>query len=325
MTPYKFLTSVYKTLTMPLPLGMILGTTIYFIFSSVEALEPVGVEFGPYLVDTIPYVISVMLYITFCKIKMSDMRPRTWHFILQGVRILLSGSFVVAIMLTEDANMKLLLEGLFVCVICPTAAAAPVITEKLGGSIESMTIYTLIANVVTSVIIPLSFPLVNPDTTITFAAAASQIWGRVLFVLILPLCLALLTRKYLPKLASAMKRIGNVPFYLWAFNLSVLCGLTACRIVHSPLNGWELALMILLPAVVTIMLFSIGKGVGRHYGDSISAGQALGQKNTTVGIWLTTEFLDPFAVIAPGAYIIWQNIVNSWQLWYKQKHGYLKW
>lgn len=310
---------------MPLPLGMILGTTIYFIFSSVEALEPVGVEFGPYLVDTIPYVISVMLYITFCKIKMSDMRPRTWHFILQGVRILLSGSFVVAIMLTEDANMKLLLEGLFVCVICPTAAAAPVITEKLGGSIESMTIYTLIANVVTSVIIPLSFPLVNPDTTITFAAAASQIWGRVLFVLILPLCLALLTRKYLPKLASAMKRIGNVPFYLWAFNLSVLCGLTACRIVHSPLNGWELALMILLPAVVTIMLFSIGKGVGRHYGDSISAGQALGQKNTTVGIWLTTEFLDPFAVIAPGAYIIWQNIVNSWQLWYKQKHGYLKW
>lgn len=306
-------------------MGMILGTTIYFIFSSVEVLEPVGVEFGPYLVDTIPYVISVMLYITFCKIKMSDMRPRTWHFILQGVRILLSGSFVVAIMLTEDANMKLLLEGLFVCVICPTAAAAPVITEKLGGSIESMTIYTLIANVVTSVIIPLSFPLVNPDTTITFAAAASQIWGRVLFVLILPLCLALLTRKYLPKLASAMKRIGNVPFYLWAFNLSVLCGLTACRIVHSPLNGWELALMILLPAVVTIMLFSIGKGVGRHYGDSISAGQALGQKNTTVGIWLTTEFLDPFAVIAPGAYIIWQNIVNSWQLWYKQKHGYLKW
>lgn len=321
----KFLFSLFRTLTMPLPLGMIVGVSLYFIFSGISVFEPVGESVGPLLVDTIPYVISVMLFITFCKINISDMRPRTWHFILQGIRVLLSGGFVIAIMLTDDANTKLLLEGMFICVICPTAAAAPVITERLGGSIESLTIYTLIANVVTSIIIPLSFPLVNPDTTITFAAAAAQIWGRVLFVLILPLCLALLTRRFFPKVAASMKRIGNVPFYLWAFNLSVLCGLTACRIVHSPLNGWELALMILLPAVVTILLFSIGKAVGRHYGDSISAGQALGQKNTTVGIWLTTEFLNPYAVIAPGAYIVWQNIVNSWQLWYKQKYGYLKW
>ena len=64
---------------------------------------------------------------------------------------------------------------------------------------------------------------------------------------------------------------------------------------------------------------------GRHFGASISAGQALGQKNTIVGIWLTLTFLNPLAAVAPGAYVVWQNLVNGWQLWYKEKYGKLKW
>jgi bile acid:Na+ symporter, BASS family len=73
------------------------------------------------------------------------------------------------------------------------------------------------------------------------------------------------------------------------------------------------------------IVFAIGKAVGRHYDASISAGQALGQKNTIVGIWLTLTFLNPLAAVAPGAYVVWQNLVNGWQLWYKEKYGRLKW
>ena len=69
----------------------------------------------------------------------------------------------------------------------------------------------------------------------------------------------------------------------------------------------------------------IGKSIGHCYGESISAGQALGQKNTMVGLWLTITFLNPTAAVAPCAYVIWQNMVNSWQLWYKEKYGKLKW
>ena len=72
-------------------------------------------------------------------------------------------------------------------------------------------------------------------------------------------------------------------------------------------------------------VFFCPKAVGYHYGDSISAGQALGQKNTVVGIWLTIAFLNPIASIAPCAYVVWQNLINAWQLWYKQKYGRLKW
>ena len=69
----------------------------------------------------------------------------------------------------------------------------------------------------------------------------------------------------------------------------------------------------------------MGKAVGHAYGDSVSAGQALGQKNTVVGIWIALTFLDPLSALAPGAYVIWQNLVNAWQIWYKEKYGRVKW
>ena len=35
--------------------------------------------------------------------------------------------------------------------------------------------------------------------------------------------------------------------------------------------------------------------------------------------------VSPLAAVAPGAYVVWQNLVNGWQLWYKEKYGKLKW
>ena len=308
-----------------LPSGLIIGATVYLLFSRIAPLQPIGDAVGPVLVKLLPVLIFVMLYITFCKIQTGDLRPRTWHFILQAIRILLSGLLVLAILHTTNPMTKLVLEGAFVCVICPTAAAAPVITERLGGSIASLTIYTILANVVTSIIIPLFFPMVEKSTEITFLTAFNMILRRITFVLIIPLCLAMLTRKFLPNVATRIKETKNLAFYIWGFNLSIIMGLTIRNILSTQMYGTVLALLLLLPLVISILLFSIGKAVGYRYGDSISAGQALGQKNTVVGIWLTIAFLNPIASIAPCAYVVWQNLINAWQLWYKQKYGRLKW
>ena len=308
-----------------LPSGLIIGATVYLLFSRIAPLQPIGDAVGPLLVKLLPVLIFVMLYITFCKIQTGDLRPRTWHFILQAIRILLSGLLVLAILHTTNPMTKLVLEGAFVCVICPTAAAAPVITERLGGSIASLTIYTILANVVTSIIIPLFFPMVEKSTEITFLTAFNMILRRITFVLIIPLCLAMLTRKFLPNVSTRIKETKNLAFYIWGFNLSIIMGLTIRNILSTQIYGTVLALLLLLPLVISILLFSIGKAVGYRYGDSISAGQALGQKNTVVGIWLTIAFLNPIASIAPCAYVVWQNLINAWQLWYKQKYGRLKW
>ena len=308
-----------------LPSGLVIGATVYLLFSRIAPLQPIGDAVGPLLVKLLPVLIFVMLYITFCKIQTGDLRPRAWHFILQAIRILLSALLVLAILHTTNPMTKLVLEGAFVCVICPTAAAAPVITEHLGGSIASLTIYTILANVVTSIIIPLFFPMVEKSTEITFLTAFNLILRRITFVLIIPLCLAMLTRKFLPNVATRIKETKNLAFYIWGFNLSIIMGLTIRNILSTQIYGTVLALLLLLPLVISILLFSIGKAVGYRYGDSISAGQALGQKNTVVGIWLTIAFLNPIASIAPCAYVVWQNLINAWQLWYKQKYGRLKW
>jgi BASS family bile acid:Na+ symporter len=68
-------------------------------------------------------------------------------------------------------------------------------------------------------------------------------------------------------------------------------------------------------AAACLMQFYIGRKIGKPFGDNISAGQALGQKNTVFVIWLAYTFMDPICAVAGGFYSIWHNTVNSWQLY----------
>ena len=308
-----------------LPVSLLVGIVFYLMFSRIDILVPVGDVAGPLLLDIMPVVLFTILYVTFCKIEIKEMKPRTWHFILQGIRIVFSGLFVWLITLTSDADTKLVLEGVFICIICPTAAAAPVVTEKLGGSIGSLTIYTIIANVVTTIIIPLFFPMVEKSADMSFIFAVLMVLKNVTLVLVVPLALALISRKVIPSFTTCLAKKKNLGLYLWCINLSIVSGVTVRNILQSTVSGTSLVLLLVLPLFVTVAQFAIGKAVGRPFGDSISAGQALGQKNTVVGIWLTISFLNPLAAVAPGAYVLWQNMVNAWQLWYKEKYGKVKW
>lgn len=306
--------------------AMVIGAIGYEIFSHVECLFPIGDAIGPYLPDYLPVGLFMLLYFTFCKIKISDLKPQTWHFVIQIVRTMLAGTMVFLIFLFgADPEIKMVLEGMFICFICPTAAAVVVVAEKLGGSIGSLTIFTIIANVVTMIIIPLFFPMVEKDANITFAMASMLLLRNVATVLVAPLALAMLSRRFIPQFVKKVNRYGNISFYIWCLNLIIVTGVTLKNISNSTVSGWVLWSLLITPLFVCLIQFAIGKAIGRHWNDSISAGQALGQKNTVVGLWLTITFLNPLAAVAPGAYVLWQNLVNGWQLWYKEKHGYLKW
>ena len=309
-----------------LPCSLVLGAVVYLIFANVPFLEPFGEAVGPHLISLMPVVLFCLLYVTFCKIEIKEMKPKTWHFVLQLIRTSLAALMVLAIYLFgSNYDTKLVLEGAFICFICPTAAAVAVVTEKLGGSIGSLTTYTVIANVFTMIIIPTLFPMVEKEADVSFLYMSMMVFRNVTTVLVVPLILALLSRRFLPKFVAQVKSVKDLGFYMWCFNLTILMGETLRNILHATVSGWILALLLIVPLLVCLIQFCIGKAVGRHYGDSISAGQALGQKNTIVGIWLTLTFLNPLAAVAPGAYVVWQNLVNGWQLWYKEKYGKLKW
>lgn len=309
-----------------LPCSLVLGALGYLIFANVPFLQPLGDAVGPRLVELMPVVLFALLYVTFCKIEIKEMKPKTWHFVLQLIRTSLALLMVIAICLFgKNYEAKVILEGAFICFICPTAAAVAVVTEKLGGSIGSLTTYTVIANIFTMIIIPSLFPMVEKGADVSFLYMSMMVFRNVTTVLVVPLLLALLSLKFLPRFVDKVKSVKDLGFYMWCFNLTILMGETLRNFLHATVSGWILALLLIVPLAVCLVQFAIGKAVGRHWNASISAGQALGQKNTIVGIWLTLTFLNPLAAVAPGAYVVWQNLVNGWQLWYKEKYGKLKW
>ena len=291
-------------------ISMAFGALVYESFAHISFLRDSGEILGPYLKDWLPIGLFLLLYATFCKIRISEMKPRVWHFVIQLVRTGISAFMVLLILLFGDnADVKLVLEGMFICFICPTAAAVVVVTEKLGGSIGSLTTFTIIANIVTMLIIPFFFPIVERGADITFFSAMLLVLRNVTAVLVAPLFLALLSRHIIPNLVNRLNKHKDLGFYIWCFNLSIITGIT----------------LMMAPLGVCLLQFGLGKLIGKRWNDSISAGQALGQKNTVVGIWLTLTFLNPLAAISPGAYVLWQNLVNGWQIWYKEKHGHVKW
>lgn len=309
-----------------LPCSLVLGALGYLIFANVPFLQPLGDAVGPRLVELMPVVLFALLYVTFCKIEIKEMKPKMWHFVLQLIRTSLALLMVIAISLFgKNYETKVILEGAFICFICPTAAAVAVVTEKLGGSIGSLTTYTVIANIFTMIIIPSLFPMVEKGADVSFLYMSMMVFRNVTTVLVVPLLLALLSRKFLPRFVDKVKSVKDLGFYMWCFNLTILMGETVRNILHATVSGRILALLLFVPLLVCLIQFAIGKAVGRHWDANISGGQALGQKNTIVGIWLTLTFLNPLAAVAPGAYVVWQNLVNGWQLWYKEKYGHLKW
>lgn len=141
-----------------LPCSLVLGALGYLIFANVPFLQPLGDSVGPRLVELMPVVLFALLYVTFCKIEIKEMKPKAWHFVLQLIRTSLALLMVIFICLFgKNYEAKVILEGAFICFICPTAAAVAVVTEKLGGSIGSLTTYTVIANIFTMIIIPSLF------------------------------------------------------------------------------------------------------------------------------------------------------------------------
>ena len=103
--------------------------------------------------------------------------------------------------------------------------------------------------------------------------------------------------------------------------LTLVMGKTTKSIVDDSDNMKLVFWLAMISLIVCCLQFFAGKNIAGKYGDRISGGQAIGQKNTVLAIWMAYTYLNPISSVAPGAYVLWQNIINSWQLWKKRKKG----
>lgn len=311
-----------KDWTLPCAMGM--GTLLYLVFAFVPALDGAALFFSPLMERLLPVFMFLVLFVTFCKVDFHKMRPVWWHLWI-SVFNLLFVAVVMAVILyflpltSSSLSLKILLEALLMCIIAPCAAAAPVVTQKLGGNLEQMTTYTFVSNILTVLLVPLCFPMVEKEADVSFAEAFTAILYQVAIVLVVPMLLAYVVKHRLHRLHHRIVAVRDLSFYLWACSLMIVTGTTIKNIVHSQASASLLVAIALLGLLVCVVQFAVGRFVGHYFGHAQEAGQALGQKNTAFAIWLSTAYLNPLASVGPGCYILWQNIVNSFEIWKKRQ------
>ena len=285
-----------------MPIAMTLGAIFYPFFGGLSFLTP--------------YLIFVMLFMTYCNLKLTDIRLSRSHLWLISIQIF--GS--LGIFLLINPFNTTLAQGTMICVLASTGTAAPVVTGMLKGNVASVTAYSLLSNMAVAVAAPIIFSLIGSYNTMPFMESFTAIAQRVFLLLFLPIALAFLLRKITPTVTSKIGSYSGLAFYLWSLALCIVTGRTVEFILKQNSDSYSTEILIAVGAMLmAVSQFLVGRRIGKQYDDTVAGGQSLGQKNTILAIWMAQMYLNPIASIGPGSYVLWQNMINSYQVWRKRK------
>ena len=285
-----------------MPIAIVLGL---FFHEHIVVLQP-----------ALPYLIFMMLFISFNSLDVKTMRFTMFDFWLLLFQLVVSAGVYFAI---RPFN-EVVAQGAFVTVLAPTASAAIAVSLILGANIGMMSTYLIACNLMVAVVAPLSFTLIGANPDISFWSSFVTILAKVFPLLIAPFLLAVLIRWLFPKANQYINRHKNLSFYIWSVSLTVVIA-RAIGLVMT--QFYEHRTMFLWMVVISIFLcflqFFVGHRIGRRYGDYVAGGQSLGQKNTVLAIWMAQSYLNPLCSVVPTLYVIWQNLYNSFQMMQKDR------
>lgn len=301
----EILHALYRNVrTIAMPSGMVIGALLCRPIAALDAWTHHTVT---------PALIFMMLFITFCRVEPRRMHLEPLHGWLLLFQVVVS---LGVYFLLEPFNV-IVAQGAMICVLAPIAMAAVVIGGMLGGSITTMATYSLLCNMAIAVIAPAVLTAVGNGE-----CSFLEIFRRIVPLLVGPFLAAQLLRAALPKIAEWIGAHGQISFYMWLASLTIIIGRTMVFIMEYPdTDIYVEAAMALVAGAICVLQFVVGRRIGRRYGDAVAGGQSLGQKNTVLAIWMAQSFMNPLSSIAPTAYIIWQNIVNSYQIYKKDREA----
>lgn len=286
-----------------LPLAMVIGILFH---KYIAILSPIT-----------PILLAIMLFFTYSRISLKDIKFNKLHIWLLLVQYIGGALAYFALRAINET----LAQAAMICILAPTATSAPVVVGILGGNIASATAFTLISNLLLAFIAPLFLSLIGkPTVEVSFITSALFIFKKVVPILVLPFIIALIVQGISPRLHNKVRSMPLVSFYIWAVALTIVLGNITNFIMIKEDSGHTIEILIGVTSLIICLLqFGAGRAIGRKFGQTITGGQGMGQKNTILAIWLTQTYLNPIASLGPGLYVAWQNIVNSYQIWIKQR------
>lgn len=282
---------------------------------------PIAIVLGLLLHDycaalsvVVPFIIFTIILLTFTAVDILKLRFKplfAWIILFQvGVSI---GGYALLRLLNVN---EIIAEGVLIGVLCPVAASVAVVSTMLGADRNTVTSYTVIGNLIVSLVAPVYFSFIGVNQDMPFFDSFLQILRRIGTVIGLPFFVALALQLLWPKANRFISRYKGLAFYLWAVALFLTLGQTIHFIFLNGKGNWTSILWLGISALLfCIIQFGLGKWIGHKYGDTIAGGQLLGQKNSAMGIWMANMYLLPLAAVYVAFHSIWQNLYNSWQLW----------
>ena len=295
---------MYRLRSYVLPLAIVLGLLFHHSLT--------------YVREVTPWLIFSILLLNYAAVDMKKLKVTmldVWIMLFQIVVSL--GSYFL---FKAFGASEVVAQGVLAGVLCPVAASSVVIATILGANRETVTTYTIVGNLMVSVVAPIYFSFIGTLQEIPFFESMWMIFRRVAPTIALPFFVALFLQRFAPRVSAFLCRHKSFSFYLWALALTITLGQT---IDFMFLNGKEEKASILILAIASVVYcviqFAVGKWLGSKYGDRIAGGQILGQKNSAMGIWIANTYLLPLASVFTALYSIWQNLFNSWQMWRKER------
>lgn len=291
-----------------LPLAMLIGVLLHNQIGYVAFLSP--------------YLIFIMLLITYCKVSFGHFRIDGSMWWLLAIQVV--GAMGVYLML-RWLNVEVA-ESIFICIFCPTATAAPVITGMLGGKVEKVATYSLLSNLVVAVTAPVILALMGSGNggQVDFSASFLRIATSVLPLILGPLVVSLMLKVTFPRVRQEIAHHQGLSFYIWAVALIIVVGNSVSFLMKEPASCVpEIIVIAILSLAACLAQFYFGRKIGARYGDRVAGAQSLGQKNTVLAIWLALTYLNPIASVGPACYIAWHNTVNSIQIYKRARSGNL--
>lgn len=289
-----------KSYMMPISMGI--GILSYPVLSQLAFLTP--------------YLIFFMLLLSYSNLSVRLIRFTRLHFYLLAIQLV--GSVAVYGILSYFTD-PVVAQGVMICILAPTATSAVVITGMLDGNMSSLAAYSLLSNLAVSIAAPVLFTLIGDSHgQISFFEEFWQIGRRIFILLILPFVISITISQVSPKTHTFIRKQKYLSFYLWNIALIIVTARTTGFLLTEGQGHFHLMILIFaLAFVVCALQFVTGRKLGKRYNDTVAGGQGLGQKNTILAIWMSQSYLNPISSIGPGAYILWQNIINSYQVWRK--------
>jgi bile acid:Na+ symporter, BASS family len=262
----------------------------------------------------LPYMIGIMMVLTFASPVPRQEHGETFRIVLKSSLMSLFLAIVLfAVYRLLDLPIEIFLSGLII-ILAPPANAAPAMAKVLGGnSILALKIF-ISGNVIACFSIPLIFGYFTGSQE-GFLSMAKQIFGSIQPIITIPLSIALGLRAFYPEIANRIASFQKYTMVVWMLSVFIILAKASHDIREMGfMSLWQSGTFPILGGLslfLCVFLFLIGwlSSKDKH---PIEGAQSMGQKNTTLIIWITQMYAGPIAAIGPVFYVVWQNLVLSY-------------